>query len=86
VGTGIKEHPHLTIFTADKEKRPASYRTALVVSGLLHFRLVPQVDPASVKDLLLFPPEQIHGGHGRSVDPENTPLPVVYDQILDLHK
>ena len=85
VGAGIEEYPDLTVFPTDKEKRAARYRAAPVVSGVFHFRLVSQIDPAAVEDACLFPPEQIHGGHGRPVDPENSSLTVIDNQVFDLH-
>ena len=86
VGTGIEKHPYLTVPATDKEKRPTGHGTAPVVPCALHFRLVTQVDPAPVEYQFLLSLEQFRGGHGRPVDLEESPLPIVDDQVLDLHK
>ena len=54
MGTGIEEHLYLAISITGKEKRAACYGAAAVVSRVLHFGLVSQVDPALVEDQFLF--------------------------------
>ena len=64
VGTGIEKHLNLTILASGKEQRPAGNSSPPVISGVFHFRLVPEVGPASVKDLFPFLLEQVDVGHG----------------------
>ena len=67
-GKDVDEHPYLIIFATGGEERPASYDTAPVVSGVFNFRLVCQVDPAPVEDILPFPMERIDGGQRGPMD------------------
>ena len=85
VGAGVVEGPNPVVLGLGEEKGSAANIATHIVAGLLHLRLVAEVEPALLEDTIPLRLQHLSRGQRRAVIAEYAVLGVVYDQALGVN-
>ena len=83
---GVVEHAQLTMTVPGEEQSPLGNHPTNVVSRVRHFRLVSQVEPATIEDTLPLQLVDVGRHHTGTVHLEFTQIRSVVHQVTDVHQ
>src|SRR4030095_10490752 len=78
----VQKNPQFAVAAADEEKRPPRYVPTPVVTRVLDFGFVAQIQPAFIENPLLLHPKNFDRRHGGAMNSKYALFRIVYDQIF----